>query len=142
MRRQIYREIIILFFLGAIFLFFIGCQGTSLVISSGSPPERHPGYEKEGPPPPWAPAHGYRAKYRYYYYPTARVYHDRERGLYFYYRDGEWKISVSLPVWIRIDVNESVTLEMDSDRPYKYHAEVEKRYPPGQLKQKNRVKKK
>lgn len=141
MRQQINRELIILIFISALFFFLIGCQGTRLVISSGPPPEREHEYEKEGPPP-WAPAHGHRAKYRYYYYPSSRVYHDRARGLYFYYKDSEWKVSVSLPVWLRIDVNESVTLEMDSDRPYKYHDEVEKRYPPGQLKKKSKVKRK
>jgi hypothetical protein len=37
-----------------------GCQGSKVVVGT------HPHYEvtKLGPPP-WAPAHGYRAKYRY-----------------------------------------------------------------------------
>jgi hypothetical protein len=35
---------------------------------------------------------------------------------------------------IRIDINDYVTLEMDTDRPYEYHNEVVKRYPPGQMK--------
>ena len=56
------------------------------------------------------------------------------RRLYFYYDSGHWRVSVSLPSGIRIEVEDYVTLEMETDRPYEYHAEVAKRYPPGQQK--------
>jgi hypothetical protein len=39
-------------------------------------------------------------------------------------------------------VNDYVTLEMDSDKPYEYDHEVVKRYPPGKLKKKHKKKKK
>jgi len=39
---------------------------------------------KKGGPPPHAPAYGYRAKYQYRYYPSAGVYYDTYRQLYFY----------------------------------------------------------
>ena len=81
-------------------------------------------------PPPWAPAHGYRAKYQYYYYPNSQVYYDSNRGLYFYYSNEKWEFSVSLPSFINLDKNISVVLEMDADEPYIYHSEVVKRYPP------------
>jgi len=110
-----------------------GCQGTRVVVESEAPQERSPGYQKGGPPP-WAPAHGYRAKHRYRYYPGSRVYYEVDKGLYFYYRDGRWTASVSLPSVIRIDVDDYITLEMDSDRPYEYDEEVMRRYPPGQWK--------
>jgi len=122
-------------------LFFIGCQGTRFVIESEPSPEPSPVYKKGGPPP-WAPAHGYRAKHKYHYYPSSRVYYEKERGTYFYYKDGEWRVSVSLPSYIRIDVHDYVTLEMDSDKPYDYDHEVVKRYPPGQLKKKKKGKSK
>jgi hypothetical protein len=92
------------------------------------PPSRSAG------PPPWAPAHGYRAKYQYYYYPSSHVYYDTVRSVYFYYSGEKWTASVSLPSSVRIDVNEYVTLEMDTHEPYRYHPEVVKRYPPGQQK--------
>ena len=57
--------------------------------------------------------------------------------LCFYYNDGDWHVSVSLPKEIRIDVDDFVALEMDADKPYKYHSEVEKKYPPGKVKIKN-----
>jgi hypothetical protein len=59
------------------------------------------------------------------------VYYDTGRSVYFYYAGGKWTASVSLPSSIRIDVNEYVTLEMDTHEPYRYHPDVVKRYPPG-----------
>ncbi|MGA7878879.1 MAG: hypothetical protein WCA08_24685 [Desulfoferrobacter sp.] len=82
-------------------------------------------------PPPWAPAHGYRAKHQYLYYPSAQVYFEPSRGLYFYFSGGHWAVSVSLPHGIHIDRGSAVTLGMDTGKPYKYHSEVVKRYPPG-----------
>jgi hypothetical protein len=89
---------------------------------------------KESGPPPWAPAHGYRAKYHYYYYPDAYVYYDVGRKMYFYPQGGEWRVSASLPAGVRLDVHSYTVLDMDADKPYVYHGEVAKRYPPGQLK--------
>jgi hypothetical protein len=64
------------------------------------------------------------------------------RGLYFYYERGAWQVSVSLPTHIHITVGDYVTLEMDTDRPYTYHSDVVRRYPPGQAKKKDKGKKK
>jgi len=49
-------------------------------------------------------------------------------------------VSASIPVGISIDINDFVTLEMDTDRPYEYHNEVVKRYPPGELKKEDKKK--
>ncbi len=124
-------------------LFLINCSGTRIVVEKG--PSHRTGqsipHAVKGPPP-WAPAHGYRAKHRYRYYPSSHVYYDTGRGLYFYYSNGDWRMSVSLPSRIRIDVNDFVALEMNSDKPYRYHSEVKKKYPPGQAKKKNKGKRK
>lgn len=90
---------------------------------------------KDQGPPPWAPAHGYRAKYQYHYYPNSQVYYDSERGLYFYYSNEKWEFSVSLPSFINLDKDISIVLEMNADKPYIYHSEVVKRYPPKAKKQ-------
>lgn len=90
----------------------------------------HPG----GGPPPWAPAHGYRAKYQYRYYPDAAVYLDVGRGLYFYVENGRWTAGATLPRNVSIDAGRYVILEMDVDKPYIHHKEVQKKYPPGQQK--------
>jgi hypothetical protein len=37
-----------------------------------------------------------------------------------------------------MEVNDFITLEMDTDKPYEYAADVEKKYPPGQQKQKDK----
>ncbi|MGQ9645778.1 MAG: hypothetical protein ACUVWO_04470 [Thermodesulfobacteriota bacterium] len=85
-------------------------------------------------PPPWAPAHGRRAKHRYHYYPESYVYFDIGRKLYFFFSDNRWQASVSLPIGIRMDVSRYVVIEMDEGEPYRFHSEVVKRYPPGHLK--------
>jgi len=41
---------------------------------------------------------------------------------------------------ICIDVDHYVTLEMDIDKPYKFHQDVVKRHPPGHLKHKHKGK--
>lgn len=87
-----------------------------------------------GGPPPWAPAHGYRAKYRYHYYPDVAVYLDVSRGVYFYSQNGRWVSAASLPRSLAVGLGNYVVLEMDTDRPYEFHKDVVKKYPPGQSK--------
>ena len=138
-QRDDWRKMVLVLVFCLVFI-FISCQGMKVVIESEpSPKEASPAYKKGGPPP-WAPAHGYRAKHKYRYYPTSRVYYEKKRGVYFYYKDGKWQVSVSLPSFIRINVNDYVTLEMDTDKPYEYNHDVVKRYPPGQLKKKHKKK--
>ena len=110
----------------------VACHHHTVVVEER--PVYVPASAPEPGPPPWAPAHGHRAKHNYYYYPASSVYFDTGRKLYFYYGAGQWQVSVSLPTAIHIDVGERVALDMDTDRPYAYHSEVSKLYPPGQAK--------
>ncbi len=119
-------------------LFQVGC---TLKIGDHPAPVYTSSPPKSGPPP-WAPAHGLRAKHHYYYYPESRVYFDAGRSLYFYYYGSGWQASVSLPSGIRISAADYVSLDMDVDKPYLYHSDIEKRYPPGQLKEKGKGKNK
>lgn len=133
--------------IGITFLIAIsGCRSTEVVVRTGPDPgaSRHepPPPQKNGGPPPWAPAHGYRAKHHYRYYPDSQVYYSENRGSYFYYNNGEWEISVALPDRIRININDYVELEMDTDQPYRYHTEVAEKYPPGQAKKEKKKGKK
>ncbi len=108
-----------------------------IYIGSGhTDPAPVPSHENGGPPP-WAPAHGNRAKHSYRYYPYNGIYFEEKSGVYFYFNENRWQMSVSLPAAIRITVNDFVTLDMDTDRPYEYHNDVVKKYPPGQQKKKN-----
>lgn len=92
-------------------------------------------HEKKGPPP-HAPAHGYRAKHYYRYYPSCSVYYDNGRKLYFYLKGDNWEVGASLPISIRVRLGEYVSMELDTDMPYVYHSDHVKRYPPGQIKKK------
>jgi hypothetical protein len=89
---------------------------------------------KKGGPPPHAPAHGYRAKYKYRYYPACSVYYDDYRKLYFYLEGPNWRIAASLPHSIQLGSGGCVSIEMDSDKPYIHYEEHKRKYPPGQLK--------
>ena len=95
---------------------------------------------KKGGPPAHAPAHGYRAKHQYRYYPSSNVYKDTERGLYFYLKGENWEVGASLPLPQREELGESVSLELDTDKPYIYHPEHVKKYPPKKSKSKKKKK--
>lgn len=130
------KAIIVLLLWLVILIMIGGCQKSRVVII-----EDPTVYKAPSPgPPPWAPAHGHRAKYRYYYYPATYVYFDVGRSLYFYYQSDQWRVSASLPAGIHIAVEDYVVLEMDDDRPYKFHSDVAKRYPPGQQKKSDKEK--
>ena len=70
-------------------------------------------------PPAHAPAHGYRRKHKYHYYPAKNVYYDLERKLYFYSQGGQWKTGMELPTSIRLNLGKSTALELDTDVPYR-----------------------
>ena len=89
--------------------------------------------QKKGPPP-HAPAHGYRAKYKYRYYPSCGIYYDEYRKLYFYLEGINWRISASLPHELQLRLKGYVSVEMDEDKPYIYYEKHKKKYPPGQFK--------
>jgi hypothetical protein len=62
--------------------------------------------------------------------------------IYFYSAGGAWRMSASLPAGARIDAQRYHVVEMDADRPYIHHGDVERRYPPGQLKKQDKGKNK
>jgi hypothetical protein len=95
---------------------------------------------KKGGPPAHAPAHGYRAKHQYRYYPSSSVYYDTGRGLYFYLESDNWEVGASLPSSLRVGLGDSVSIELDTDKPYKLHKEHVKKFPPKKF-NKNKKKK-
>ena len=123
-----------------------GCAGTKFNAkyekngNSGYAKAEHK--HKKGGPPAHAKAHGYRAKHKYRYYPESSVYHDTDRGLYFYIKNGSWEVGASLPYNLQMGLGESVSLELDTDRPYSYHSEHVKQYPPGKVKKSKKNKNK
>lgn len=101
-------------------------------IGSPTPPPPPP----EHGPPPWAPAHGRRAKYGYRYYPDRYVYYDVGRGIYFYLEGDGWRVSARLPSAIHLEYADYVYIELETDKPYEYSGEHRRKYPPGQAKKK------
>ena len=85
---------------------------------------------KKGGPPAHAKAHGYRAKHQYRYYPDQRVYHDPDRGLYFYLKGDNWEVGASLPSTLQAGLGDSVSIELDTDKPYVQNSDHVKQYPP------------
>lgn len=89
-------------------------------------------------PPPRAPAHGHRAKHRYYYYPSAFVYFDIDRGVYFYLEGSTWRMVTRPPAVILSVPDEYIVIELDTDKPYIFFNEHKRKYPPGQLKKEHK----
>jgi len=125
-------------------MFAAGCTAKKVVVVHEK--DKNSGYSeaernhRKGGPPPHAPAHGYRAKHQYRYYPGCSVYYDCGRKLYFYIKGDRWEVAASVPSSLRVGLGDYVFMELDTDKPYIYHAEHVKKYPPGQLKKKNKKK--
>jgi hypothetical protein len=57
------------------------------------------GFKPKGGPPPWAPAHGYRAK-QHAYFPDYHVFYDPYRGGYSYWQNNSWNFSPRVPAFL------------------------------------------
>lgn len=89
--------------------------------------------KKGGGPPPWAPAHGYRAKTRYVYFKDHDVYYDHTRGVYISISNGKWVVSAKIPTklsGIDLAIAAKIDLDFDGDEPQRDHANHKKKYPP------------
>ena len=75
-------------------------------------------------PPPWAPAHGYKAKTRYVYFPDHNMYYDLQARNYIYLNGRNWEIRAKIPTpFISINLGRSAQVELDfvGERPYRYN---------------------
>jgi hypothetical protein len=80
-------------------------------------------------PPPWAPAHGWRAKHQYVYYPSAEVYYEPASSMWFWLGGNGWQAGVSLPLALQGYVSVGgVNISLDVDRPYLQNEDVVRRY--------------
>lgn len=135
MRLDMLKKVFVLSVCFFVFVVLGGCNTLGVSIN-------WPGDSKEvkNGPPDHAPAHGYRAKYRYY--PGAHVYFDAGRRVYFHLDGDSWRMTASLPMDIKVKLGDYVTIEMDTDKPYTKFEKHKAKYPPGQLKKKNKKNKK
>lgn len=80
-------------------------------------------------PPPWAPAHGYRAKqHAYVYYPARAIYYAPETRTWFWISGGNWQFGAVLPLEYRPYTTGGISITLDAARPYEQHAYVVERY--------------
>lgn len=65
-------------------------------------------------PPPWAPAHGYRAKTRHIYFPNQNMYYDIQKSNYIYFSNEKWSISTRVPsIFVGINLGKSTQIQLD-----------------------------
>ena len=77
---------------------------------------------KKGGPPAHAPAHGYRRKFGYTYYPSKKVYYSKEKETWFWLEKGDWKFGAKLPSSISLKGAASRQIELDADTPYSHYS--------------------
>lgn len=90
-----------------------------------------------GGPPPWAPAHGYRAK-NHVFFPDYHLFYDARRGGYVYWQSGGWMFSPGLPSFMAsVDLGRA-RLQLMGDipltkRPELYYSNYHSRFPARQM---------
>ena len=98
---------------------------------------------KKGGPPSHAPAHGYRKKFDYRYYPSKKVYYCAQRRLYFWIEGDGWRLGTSLPSNINLSGGESLSVDISEDTPYfHYEKNYQEDLHPGKGKAKGKYKNK
>ena len=136
MKKGIMVRLSIFFCCLALALTLNACDSVYLGFHKNSPPPPKAKKVVKKAPPAHAKAYGARAKHTYRYYPDSQVYFDIHRKVYFYYEGRGWKMSATLPK--RIKLAGHVTIEMDTDSPYKEFKSHKAKYPPGQAKNKKK----
>jgi hypothetical protein len=93
------------------------------------------GFPTQADPPPWAAAHGQRAKevevreYRYVYYPTQQVYFAPETRSWFWLNGSAWQGGLNLPAQRHVNAaSGGVSVLLNTPRPYVEHVYVEEHY--------------
>lgn len=115
---------------GFIPAFAVAGSSLSIQINTDAPRAVENKSAKKGLPD-HAPAHGYRAKHSYQYYPNADVYFDTGSRMYFFLSSGIWKMSAILPINLRTTLGSHVMIDMNSDKPYSDHEHHRAQYAPG-----------
>lgn len=82
-------------------------------------------------PPVWAPAHGFKAKTHYVYFPDLNFYYDIKKNVYIYQNGKKWSESAKLPSkYANVEMKRAakVEIERDEDKPQKYNDEDIEKY--------------
>ena len=121
-----------------------------LMLITGAVSDHSPAQGKKNGPPPWAPAHGYRAKTRHVYFPEHNFYFDVQRGVYIYLKAGSWTVAAEFPTifsGLNLKTSMQIELDLDTDSPQKfnvdhvtkYKVKKEKKTPPGKAKRGKKI---
>lgn len=103
------------------------------------PPPPAEVYQHHEGPPPHAPAHGYRAKHQYRYYPHQNVYYEPARGMYFYMAGNGWSFGASIPAGLTVaSLGTYVSIGLDTAHPYEFNHDHVEKYPKEKYKGKDR----
>lgn len=104
--------------------FMLVAFSTQELMAQKRGPKNKDKIKKEQGPPPWAPAHGYRAKYevRYIYFPEHNIYYDQKSGVYISLRGKNWEVSAEIPLSLnteklRISTQVALDLSFDTEKP-------------------------
>lgn len=117
---------------GLLLLFVTLISSGAFAQGKGKSKEKAKSEKKGGGPPPWAPAHGYRAKTRYVYFKDYPVYYDNDRGVYISLSGGNWSVSAKLPSLLAgVDLVAAAKIDLDfsGDNPQAEHDAHKKKYP-------------
>jgi hypothetical protein len=101
------------------------------VRAQGKSDKKGPKMKDEVGPPPWAPAHGYRAKTRYVFFRDYAVYYDHERQVYISLAGKDWQVSADLPVNLKgVDLQAAVKIDLEAngDNPQRDYKEHRQKY--------------
>lgn len=115
--------------IGAILLALLLSFATGCVVAERPHREVVVVESREPGPPPWAPAHGWRRKHEYHYYPTIQVYYYPHVHRYYWLEGGDWRVSARLPAHYVVEQHKRVVIELD-DEPHKQHHKIKRDYPP------------
>jgi hypothetical protein len=113
-------------------LFAVTMLSTANAVAQGKSKKKQKNEKKGGGPPPWAPAHGYRAKTRYVYFQDYPVYYDNDRGVYISMSGKNWSISAKLPDILKgVDLfaTPKIDLDFSGDKPQELFDEHKSKYP-------------
>jgi hypothetical protein len=67
--------------------------------------------------------------YTYHYYPSAEVYYDPDREVYFWHASAYWGVGRRLPSTFTLQPAERVVLSMNTKMPYREHHMVIAKHP-------------
>lgn len=124
----------LIFIFSGIVIYSLLFLSESTVAQSKNHKSEKAAIKKEAGPPPWAPAHGYRAKTRYTYFSEHNFYYDNSRGVYIHLRGKNWEISANIPdAFKNVNLSTAVKVDLnyDADNPQKYNKDHKSKYGKG-----------